>query len=299
MRTEARQSGGIYTVQVTEADRREFRQYLLEQERSNATIQKYMTDIRTFFSFLNGNELVTKEHLLNYKEMLLKRYALSSVNSMIAALNQFLLYLGSGELRLRRVRIQRQMFAAEERQLTQGEYLRLLEAARKQGKEQLAMIMETICGTGIRISELAAITVESVQRGQAEVANKGKHRVVLIPRKLQRKLKSYLKRRNIREGCVFVTKNGKPKNRSNVWSEMKALARSAGIDEKKIFPHNLRHLFARTFYQLTKNLVSLAAILGHSNLETTRIYTSESLKSCRHMMDETELFREVPEKALE
>ena len=278
------------TVVLSSTDLERFRSYLTERENAPATTQKYLTDIRTFFRYLDGNLEITKERLLDYKGWLMSRYAVSSVNSMIVALNQFLTHLELGRLKLKRVKIQRQLFVEKEKELTKPEYLELLKTAKARGQDELALIMETICTTGIRISELRFFTAQHVKKGRIEVHNKGKYRIVLLPRTLQLKLLSFMRRRGIRAGYLFRTRNGNPKVRSNIWSAMKALARACRVDARKIFPHNLRHLFARTFYQATKNLVTLADILGHSNLEVTRIYTSTSLDACQKSIENLGLF---------
>ncbi|WP_347563357.1 tyrosine-type recombinase/integrase [Lactonifactor sp. BIOML-A4] len=220
--------------------------------------------------------MIEKSLLLRYKEWLMQNYAVSSVNSMLVSLNQLLEYLGGGFLKLKRVKVQKQNFADEDKEMSKEEYIRLKRAAAENGKAQLALIIETICSTGIRISELSYFTVERVRKGYVEVHNKGKSRTILLPEKLRRKLIYYVKKHNILSGCIFVTRNGKPKDRSNLWAEMKALYKEAEVSPEKIFPHNLRHLFARVYYSLTKDLAGLADILGHSSMEVTRIYTAHS-----------------------
>lgn len=261
---------------MTAADIKAFQEYLYEREYSMATVRKYVTDMNTFFRFLQGNQEVDKARLLDYKSWLLEHYSISSVNSMLAALNQMLVFCGAADLRLKRVKIQRQNFADNGKEMTKEEYKRLKDAALQNGKAQLGMIIETICATGIRISELTYFTVEQLKRGSVKVRNKGKTRIILIPDKLRRKLLYYIQRRQIRSGCIFVSRNGRPKDRSNIWSEMKALHTRAKVPRQKIYPHNLRHLFARVYYGITKDMSGLADILGHSSLETTRIYTASS-----------------------
>ncbi len=263
----------------------EFRRYLYERENADATVCKYITDIRTFFSYLDGDHTVTKQRVLDYKKWLLEKYRVNSVNSMLAALNQFWEFLELDGLKVRRVKIQKNLFLSEDRELTQKEYLRLLRSARAEGKEQLALCMETIACTGIRISELVFFTVEAVKKNHIEIRNKGKCRRIFIPGKLRMKLLNYAKKNGIRSGAVFVTKNGKPKSRSTVWKEMKALKEKAGVDGQKIFPHNLRHLFARLYYEVTKDLAGLADLLGHSSLNVTRIYTSSTGKIYQKRLD--------------
>lgn len=266
-----------------------FRRYLTERESSAATIEKYMRDIHTFFRFLEGRRSFTKETLIEYKQWLIGHYAVSSVNSMLVALNQFLVSLNLGNMKVKRLKVQRQHFCERKTEMTKVEYQRLVRTARAQGKEQLALIMETICSTGIRISELSQFCAEDITRGMVKVTNKGKHRQVILPRALQKKLLFYIRRKQIKKGAVFITKNGKAKDRSNIWREMKQLAAKAGVSANKIFPHNLRHLFARTFYKTTKNLAQLADILGHSNLEITRIYTSETVEQWRKSIEKLNL----------
>lgn len=262
----------------------EFQTYLYEKEHAKATILKYITDIRTFYKYLGDIQIVNRSVLINYKEWLLKNYAISSVNSLIIALNQFLCFLNKAKMKLRRVKSQKQMYIEQEKILTQKDYCTLIKTAKKKGKEQLAMIIETIGTTGIRISELPYFTVEAVKTGRVEIYNKGKYRIILLPKSLRLNLLKYIKKSDISEGIVFQTKNGNAKDRSNIWREMKSLTDDCDVKKIKVFPHNLRHLFARTFYKVTKNLVNLADILGHSNMEITRIYTMNSLKdSQKHM----------------
>ena len=260
-----------------------FKEYLIERENSAATVQKYMTDIRTFYRFLGRDKRgdkqcrIDKQHLIGYKTWLLDHYAVSSANSMIAALNQFLVYAGAGLLRLRRIRVQRQLFAVQEKEMSREEYRKLIAAANTKGKQMLALLIETICATGIRVSELPYFTVENVKSGRIQVRNKGKMRYILIPVLLKAKLMHYIQRAGITRGYIFRTRSGQPKDRSNIWSEMKALHEEAGIDPRKIFPHNLRHLFAKVYYAATKDFAGLADILGHSSLEVTRIYAAPAI----------------------
>jgi len=250
-----------------------YQNYLIEEEKSSATISKYLYDIRSFGDWLSTSEL-DKSVVLSYKAYLLERYSASSVNSIISSLNSFFAYLGWFDLKVKTVKIQRQIFASNEKELTKAEYERLLNAAKN--NKRLYLLMQTICSTGIRVSELRHITVEAVVQKQAEINCKGKRRTVFLPNKLCEALKRYIKEQKIKSGPVFVTKNGKPLDRSNIWSDMKKLCKTAGVSESKVFPHNLRHLFARTYYSLQKDIVRLADILGHSSVNTTRIYTQES-----------------------
>ena len=263
------------TRTITPAKIEAFAQYLRDQERSAATIEKYVHDVRALADFLNGRD-ISKGLLLEWKEALIEAYAPASVNTILAAVNRFLAFCGLGDLRLRKLKIQKSLFLSEDKELTRAEYVRLVQAAQRQENARLSLVIQTICATGIRVSELRFITAEAVQSGRAEVSNKGKRRAVFLPDKLRRLLKSYLQKQKITAGAVFLSRNGRPLDRSNIWRDMKALCESAGVAPGKVFPHNLRHLFARTFYALEKDLSRLADILGHSSVNTTRIYTAES-----------------------
>lgn len=247
-----------------------FRVHLLKGEKSEATIEKYLRDVGTFWSFA-GEKAVTKELVIQYKKMLVEKgYAVRSVNSMLASLNSLLDFLGYQECKVKNIRTQRSIYCPEEKELTKAEYMRLLDAAK--GKPQLQLVMQTICGTGIRVSELRYFTVESVKRGEVSVRCKSKIRTVLVPGKLRKLLLDYTKKTKRRSGAIFVTGNGKPLDRSNIWAQMKKLCEAAGVNPAKVFPHNLRKLFARTFYGIEKDIAKLADILGHSSIDTTRIY---------------------------
>lgn len=265
-------------IEMKKESMEEFAVYLRERENAKATIRKYLTDIRTSYNFMGENRRITKEQLLSYKEWLVEHYAISSVNSMLAALNQFLEFLGGERLKLKRIRVQGTLLTGEAREMEKTDYKRLVETAMEEGRVQLALMMETMCATGIRVSELEYFTVESLRSGMVKVWNKGKYRMVPMPEMLKKNLQRYVEREGIHTGVIFRTRNGNPKNRSNIWKEMKSLAGRAGVDPDKIFPHNLRHLFARTFYKGTNNLVNLAGILGHSSLEITRVYTTEKIQ---------------------
>lgn len=260
---------------VTQAQINRFRDSLIGQERSNATIGKYTRDIRAFAAFANG-EKVSKEMAVRYKQYLMESFAPASVNSMLAALNSFFKEMGWYDCIVRAIRVQRQSFRSREREMTKAEYFRLLEAAKQRNRHRLYLVMQTICATGIRVSELRFITVEALQAGRATVSLKGKTRQVLLPRDLGRELKRYAREKNILHGSIFVTRTGKPMDRSNILHEMKSLCEAAGVDRSKVFPHNLRHLFACLYYQASKDLSRLADVLGHSSVNTTRIYTSIS-----------------------
>lgn len=248
---------------------------LREQERSAATLQKYAHDLTELCTYLRGGAL-TKAALIAWKEQLAGKYAPATVNSMLTAANGYLRFFGWGTLCVRLLKVQRALFADESRELTRAEYARLVQAAQQKNNERLSLVIQTICATGIRVSELRFITVEAVQTGRAEISNKGKRRYVFLPEKLRKLLKQYARTQKKTAGAVFTTRTGKPLDRSNIWRDMKALCESAGVAEKKVFPHSLRHLFARTFYSVEKDLSRLADILGHSSITTTRIYTAES-----------------------
>lgn len=253
-----------------------FEKYLRNEEKSGATVEKYLRDVRAFLSFLSDfpkDESIRKEHTIAYKEYLTGQYAPASVNSMLTAMNLFLKFIGQTGLCVKLLKIQRQIFCGEEKELRKEEYHRLVKAAEG---TRLSYIMQTISGTGIRVSELQYITVEAVLAGKATVSCKNKTRVIFIPKEVQRVLREYIKQAGVKSGAVFVTKSGKPINRSNLWRDMKALCRRAKVSEKKVFPHNLRHMFARLFYSVDRDIVKLADILGHSSINTTRIYTIES-----------------------
>ncbi len=266
-----------------------FRSYLENEEKSATTIHKYMRDVKAFFAWLKKKE-IEKSDVLAYKAWLMETYALSSVNSILSALNAFFSFQEWCEMRIKTVKIQRRIFAREEKELSKAEYARLLDAAKRKS-ERLYLLIQTICSTGIRVSELRHITVDAVKRGWTEIRLKGKSRTVFLPQTLCRMLEGYILRQKIKSGSVFVTKNGHPLDRSNIWSDMKKLCREACVSEKKVFPHNLRHLFARTYYSLQKDIVRLADILGHSNINTTRIYTMESGETHRRQIQRLGLLR--------
>ncbi len=252
-----------------------FEQFLIEEEKSLATREKYLRDITAFLVWLEGREL-EKSAVLEYKEHLLESYAPASVNSILSALNSFFGFFQWHHLKVKTVKIQRQLFANQGKELTKQEYERLLCAAKSKGNEKLYLLMQTICATGIRVSELRFITVESLKAKRAIIHLKGKMRIVIIPNELCKILLAYSRQNCIKTGAVFVTKSGNPLDRSNIWKLMKKLCISANVEKAKVFPHNLRHLFARTFYSVQKDIVRLADILGHSSVNTTRIYTMET-----------------------
>ena len=254
---------------------RDYENYLVEEERSRNTITKYMRDLKSYFIFLQG-EAVTKESLVCWKEKLTQTYLPASVNSMLAAVNGFLEWAGYPQYRVKPLKIQRKIFTKPEKELSKEEYIRLVKAAEEKQNCRLALILQTICATGIRVSELQFITLETARTGRTVVDCKGKKRTVFLPGALSRALQEYCREHGIKEGVVFRTKNRKPLDRSNIWRDMKNLCCSAGVEPEKVFPHNLRHLFARTYYHIEKDLSRLADLLGHSNVTTTRIYTMES-----------------------
>ena len=260
-----------------------FATYLRENEKSRATVDKYLHDVRTFCAFVQAREAsgreqgtIDKQTVLAYKAYLGERYAVASANSMLAALNMYLRFCGLYELCVKRFTVQRQIFCARERELTRAEYVRLVEAAGTRKNERLSLIIQTICGTGIRVSELQYITVDAVQRGETTVRCKGKDRRIFLVPTLRKKLTRYIKSHKIAQGSVFITRNGKPISRNHVWRLMKSLCKQADVLESKVFPHNLRHLFARTFYHIEKDIAKLADILGHASINTTRIYTAST-----------------------
>ena len=253
----------------------QYENYLLEQERSSATILKYIHGLKEAMVFFEGNELV-KQDIIRWKKQLAERYSVSSVNGALAALNGCFNFCGWEELKVRPLKRQREIFCPEDKELTQKEYVRLVHTAQKQGNLRLSLVIQTICSTGIRVSELKYITAESVATGRAIVFSKGKQRKVFLPKRLCILLKMYLKQQQRTKGPVFVTKNDRPLNRSNIWREMKALVATADVSLEKVFHHNLCHLFARIYYTLEKDLSRLADLLGHTSVDTTRIYTAES-----------------------
>lgn len=247
-----------------------FQDYLVSEEKSTATVEKYLRDAWAFSAFTSGSN-VTKELTVAYKQHLLESgYAVRSVNSMLASINSLLRFFGWEDCQVKSVRQQKQTYCPEEKELSKEEYFRLLAAAGK--RTQINLILQTICSTGIRVSELCYFTVESVQTGEVRILCKGKDRRILVPSKLRSALLTYAKKEKIRSGVIFLHRNGKPLNRGSIWAKMKALCQKAGVESGKVFPHNLRKLFARTFYSMEKDIAKLADILGHSSIDTTRIY---------------------------
>ena len=257
-------------LRITTKDIAGFREHLILEERSVATIQKYIRDIKAFAEY--ASEAITKETVIAYKKHLQEHYAVRSVNSMLASINSLFVFLGWHDLKVKALKLQQQVFCPEKKELTKGEYTRLCRAAVRKHNERLNLILQTICGTGIRVSELQYITVEAVEHGEAVVNCKAKTRSVFIVKELRPKLLRYAAEQNIKSGMIFATRTGKPISRTNIWREMKALCVEANVNPEKVFPHNLRHLFARVFYGIEKDIAKLADILGHSSINTTRIY---------------------------
>lgn len=258
--------------QLTEQQIKEYGLYLCDQERSSGTIEKYIRDIMNFIRWI-GHRDVSKELSRKWKAHLMEKgYAPVTINAMLSAVNGLFKFLGWEECCIKFLKIQRKVFRDSRRELNRNEYERLLSSARAKGKERLALLMETICATGIRVSEVKYITVEAVKRGKAEIMLKGKIRVILLPPKLCRKLEKFAKREKITSGIIFHTRSGKEISRRQIWAELKSLCKYAKVEPSKVFPHNLRHLFARVFYKACRDIVKLADVLGHSSIETTRIY---------------------------
>lgn len=266
----------------------DFKEYLILEERSRATVEKYIRDVRAFSAFVNGAE-ITKEVVIEYKKYLQDSYAVRSINSMLASINSLFAFLGWQELKVKSIKLQQQIYCPEERELTKAEYTRLCRAAKHKHNERLNLILQTICGTGIRVSELRFITVEAARHGEATVSCKAKTRSVFIVKELQKKLLRYAAEQGIKSGMIFITRTGKPLSRTNIWREMKALCEQADVNPNKVFPHNLRHLFARTFYGIEKDIAKLADILGHSSINTTRIYIISTGTEHRRRMENMRL----------
>ena len=267
---------------------KDFEKSMFEDEKSKATVEKYLRDLRYFIDYAN-DRTIDKGLVLEYKAELAHNYALTSANSMLAALNAFLRFVGWFDCTVKQFKIQKKAFCSEEKELSKAEYLSLVRTAENKNNERLSLLIQTICGTGIRVSEIEHITVEAVHRGEAVVSCKGKIRRVFIVSALRKKLLQYAKEIGIKSGMIFVTKNGKAMNRSNIWAAMKKLCKEAGVSPDKVFPHNLRHLFARTFYGIEKDIAKLADILGHSNINTTRIYIISTGAEHRRKMENMRL----------
>lgn len=265
---------------------KQFEQEMHANEMSPATIDKYLRDAAGFLDHAGEGCAITKDLVIAYKQSLPKTYAMTSINSMIAAVNCFLRAIGCSDCVVRSYKIQRASFREKERELTKEEYVRLIKTALDKGKLRLCLIMQTIGATGIRISELPFITVEAVYARQTKVSLKGKTRTVILPVDLCNGLKYYIKTQGIQSGSIFVTRNGKPMDRSNILHEMKALCKEAHVQESKVFPHNLRHLFATTYYKIEKDVCHLADLLGHSSINTTRVYTLVSCEEQEQQINE-------------
>ena len=260
---------------ITNAMITEYKEFLIDEEKGSVTIDKYIRDILAFKEWLSDRQL-DKTAVLEYKQRLIDCYSPATVNSVLSSLNGFFMHNEWFGLRAKSLKIQRKIFCRPETELTKAEYENLLRAAKHKHNERLYLVMQTICSTGIRVSELNFITVEAVKEKIGQVKMKGKIRTVLLPKELCTLLMKYAKEQEIKSGCIFITKSGKPLDRSNIWADMKKLCELAGVAREKVFPHNLRHLFARTYYSIQKDIVRLADILGHSNVNTTRIYTIEN-----------------------
>ncbi len=267
-----------------------FREYLFEEEKSDATVSKYICDIKKLKEYANGQEL-DKKLIVSYKEYLQNKgcYKSGSINSFLVAANCFFQFMGWNDLKIKTIKVQKKAFMPNNMDLSKTEYKKLVAAAEKSGKIQLSMLIQTLCAIGLRVSELAFITVKSVNEGTVNVYCKGKERQILIPKALQIKLLYYIHKNGTKNGVVFCTRSGKPINRSNIWREMKSLCKEAGVEQEKVFPHNLRHLFAKTFYNTCKDIATLADILRHSSIETTRVYIMTTSKEYQKHMDEMNL----------
>ena len=263
----------------------DFYKWLKSEEKSENTIEKYIRDVTAFMAYL-GDDVITKETVIAYKSKLIaENYAVRSINSMLASLNSLFAFLGWVDLKVKSIKLQRQIYCPEEKKLTKAEYLRLVNTAKQKGNERLNLLIQTICSTGIRVSELQYITVEAVKCGEAVVTLKGKTRTVFIVKELKQKLLRYARDQKISSGAIFITRSGKPMSRTNIWREMKSLCEQARVNPQKVFPHNLRHLFARTFYGIEKDIAKLADILGHSSINTTQIYTITTGNEHRQRME--------------
>ena len=267
-----------------------FKNYLIEEEKSENTIEKYIRDITFFMAWLYGQE-VTKILALDYKKELCEKYAPASVNAAISSLNSFFAFVEWHDIRIKALKIQRQIFRGKDKELTKAEYEKLLTAAKRKKNEKLYYLIQTIASTGIRVSELRYITISALHSGQAIINCKGKMRVVILPKELCKMLKGYAGKNNIKKGSVFVSRTGNPLDRSHIWKMLKSLCKTAGVSKDKVFPHNFRHLFARTYYSLQKDIVRLADILGHSSINTTRIYTMSTDDVHRRQIQKLGLLR--------
>lgn len=272
---------------LTQSSIQAFHSWMKSEEKSKNTMEKYIRDVSAFMTYL-GSTNITKDIVIAYKNKLIEKdYAARSINSMLASLNSLFVFLGWHDCRVKFIKLQRQIYCPEEKELTKAEYIKLVNTANRKGNERLNLLIQTICGTGIRVSELQYITVEAVKRGEAIVSLKGKTRTVFIVKELKQKLLCYAAKQKISSGAIFITRTGKLMSRTNIWREMKSLCTQAGVNPDKVFPHNLRHLFARTFYGIEKDIAKLADILGHSSINTTRIYiitTGDEHRRCMENM---------------
>ena len=272
-------------LELTERQMEKFEAYLRHDEREPATIEAYLRSLRKFAELADGRT-ITKELAAEWKaELAGSGYRPVSVNAMLAAVNKFFACMGREDCKVKYLKLQRQMFRKSERELTKAEYLRLVQAAREKGNLRLELLLETICATGIRVGEVKYITVEAVQTGAAEIALKGKIRTILLPNRLCRKLQKYAKKQKIASGEIFITQSGMGMDRKQIWAKMKRLCAAAGVERSKVFPHNLRSLFARSFYGSCHDVVRLADVLGHRNIETTRIYLMSTGKEYIRQLD--------------
>lgn len=265
-----------------------FKDALYDNEKSRATIEKYVRSVERLSEFLDGRD-ISKELLITYRDELLKKCKAQTVNGALSAINAYLDYCGMSGMKIRLLKVQRQPFLEESRELSKEEYKRLLNAARRGKDRRLYMLLLTLGSTGIRISELMFITVEAVKGGRAQIRLKGKNRTVILQKELCRRLRAYAGKRGIKTGCIFRTRSGKPMDRSNICHSMKKLSLEAKVEPRKVFPHNLRHLFARAFYEVEKNLSHLADVLGHSRIETTRIYVAVSASAHEKILNKMQL----------
>ena len=269
---------------ITEETLAAFARQLGEEERSPATLEKYLREVRQFAAFLGGRE-VTRELAAAWREELSARQSPATVNGKLTALDRLLAFLGWEDCRVKHLRVQRQLFRDSARELSREEYARLVETARRLGRGRLSLLMETICATGIRVSEVRYITAEAVREGRTEIALKGKIRTILLPGKLCRKLEKYARQKKITSGELFLTRSGRPMSRKQIWAEMKGVCKYVGVEPSTVFPHNLRHLFATAFYRASRDIVKLADVLGHSSIETTRIYLLTSGAEHQRQLD--------------
>ena len=272
-------------LQLTEREFDQFEDYLRHDEREESTIEAYLRSLTRFAEWADGRA-VTKELAMEWKTALSESgYRPISVNAMLAAVNKFFTCMGREDCKVKYLKLQRQMFRKSEKDLSKEEYQRLVQAAHEKGDLRMELILETICATGIRVGELKYITVEAIRAGVAEIALKGKIRTILLPRRLCRKLQKYAKQQKIASGKIFLTQDGLPVSRQSIWTRMKALCEAAGVERSKAFPHNLRSLFARSFYGSCHDVVRLADVLGHSSIETTRIYLMSTGKEYLRQLD--------------